>query len=496
MAITNTDMKVKPLAMLLRQINLDNNVALTEEQVQLRALTVLDPVEPQVIQVQGESYTINRNTSVELDILTDEVQDDFVKLKYQRISLAHLFSRITPSLFELDVLKEGELSPVDVWNALLAKYEILGNDTDFVLTANADKTQLTLVAKPENFAYTEQVVFIVDPSLSTRIPTKLLDGFEIPKGPSPSIFTMSDISEDVADAIAWYDVNDKFFAYSNGFDVMFVNKADGTVASKIVWADLPAYEGGMCRGKAIAVNTDNIYLIKYGFSTESMFELTVYTVDTSSSIATVTKVVHQTSTLSVNLMTMERSTLKFTMYNDKICTIVTGSDRKKYLMSQSPKTNLLDYIEILPTVTDGIIEAYSSGIGELIFITTANTYGYYNVETQKHYMSTKTWPTNDGATSDALQFNLTVSGNWVYHTKLLISGAEAHQLYALDVRSDTMKQIDLTPIFGMLGVDVPMAGTTRCVIDNEMFRYVIISDSDVTKCYNIPLDVLSTLPVK
>ncbi len=482
--------------MLLRQINLDNNVALTEEQVQLRALTVLDPVESQVIQVQGESYTINRNTSVELDILTDEVQDDFVKLKYQRISLAHLFSKFTPSLFELDVIKEGELSPIDVWNALLAKYEILGNDTDFVLTANADKTQLTLVAKPENFAYTEQVVFIVDPSLATRIPTKLLDGFEIPTGPTPTIFTMSDISENIADAITWYDVNDKFFAYSNGFDVMFVNKADGTVVSKMVWADLPAYEGGMCRGKAIAVNADDIYLIKYGITTDSNFEATVYAVDISSSPAAVVKIKHQTMDLPVNLMTQERSTLKFTMYLNRFCTIVTGTDRSHYLVMLEPNASATYKAKIIPTLSDGIIETYNSGVNELIFLTTAGMYGYYNIETNQYNIATKTWPTNDGTTSDAVQFNLTVSGHLVYHTKLLLGGADAHQLYVLDVKSDTMKQIDLTPIFEMLGAAVPTSGTTRCVIDNEMFRYVIISDSDVTKCYNIPLDVLNTLPVK
>lgn len=181
MAITNTNMTVKPIAMLLRQINLENNISLTEENVQIRGPEVIDPAETVEINVDGTPYTLHRNTKIGIDILTDEIKDDYVDIKYQRISLTRLFSAIEPSLFAGDVLTDGALTPADVWTALLAKYEILGDDTAFVLEMAPDRSTLKLTAKPENYAYLDFVTFKLDPTLVMRVPTTLLDGFEIPQ---------------------------------------------------------------------------------------------------------------------------------------------------------------------------------------------------------------------------------------------------------------------------------------------------------------------------
>ncbi len=490
MATPQTNMTVKPLAMLLRQINLDNNVALTEEQVQLRSLTVLNPPVAGTATIGDQTYPISRNTSVELDILTDEVQDDFVTLRYQRIALDHLFSRITPSLFELDVLKEGELSPADVWNALLAKYEILGNDTDFTLTANADKTQLTLAANDANFAYIGTVVFIVDPSLVRRIPNKLLDGFEIPQ-PEPTVpdYAIDGIYS-LTDAPIWYDLNDNLFIYASGTKITFVSKSTGAIVSKM---DVPAYEGSQYLGRGIIEMGGKIYFIQYGAAYQYKLELIVYVVDIANPVAVCTMESSNTSDLAVNIQTASTALLTFSEVDGTIATVFTGKDSKHHLVRYSSSNKMISHSIVLPGLATTIVECYSAGAGKFIIIDNNYKYSYYEVATDTFKHSTKSWPSNDVALSTDLNFNIAISGTKVYHTTASLNSNVRHRLYVLDLATDTMEYINLSPIYTINGITPPTEGYSKCMIDGDTFRY-INTYLKTTTCYSVPLSVLSTFP--
>lgn len=168
-----TDMTKKPVEMLLGLINADNNFGLVEADVAIRNLTVITPPE-------GKTY----NTSVEVDLLTDEVQDEYVEFKYKRISLEELFSLIDPKFREVDVPVAPTGLPVDnqaFITELLRKFGVAFNTTDFSWVMKDGSTSIIeLAASAGNLAYTGSVEIDVEASLATRVDNTLLDGFFAP----------------------------------------------------------------------------------------------------------------------------------------------------------------------------------------------------------------------------------------------------------------------------------------------------------------------------
>ena len=169
-----TDFTKTPKLMLIGLINNDNNFGLVEADVAFRNLqTVATP--------EGKTY----NTSVEVDLLTDEVIDDYVTFFYKRVDLVELFSLIDPIFREVDVpLDDVTGLPVD--NAvfvteLLRKFGVAFNAADFswALKAGAPGT-LVLIAAAGNLAYTGEVEIDIEASLATRVDNTQLDGFYNP----------------------------------------------------------------------------------------------------------------------------------------------------------------------------------------------------------------------------------------------------------------------------------------------------------------------------
>lgn len=167
-----TDFTKTPKLMLIGLINSDNNFGLTEDDVVFRNLTI----EPTP---EGKTY----NTSVEVDLLTDEVVDDYVKFFYKRVDLVELFSLIDPKFREVDV----PLDPVtrlpadnDVFvTELLRKFGVAFNAADFSWVVKAPGI-LTLAASAGNLAYTGEVDIDIEASLATRVATTQLKGFYDP----------------------------------------------------------------------------------------------------------------------------------------------------------------------------------------------------------------------------------------------------------------------------------------------------------------------------
>ena len=166
-----TDFTKTPKLMLIGLINNDNNFGLTEADVVFRNLTVEYTPE-------GKTY----NTSVEVDLLTDEVVDDYVKFFYKRVDLVELFSQIDPKFREVDVpLDPVTRMPVDndVFIAeLLRKFGVAFNAEDFTWAQNVYSPGiLVLSATAGNLAYTGSVEIDIEASLASRVITTQLDGF-------------------------------------------------------------------------------------------------------------------------------------------------------------------------------------------------------------------------------------------------------------------------------------------------------------------------------
>lgn len=173
-----------PLQMLLSQINADNNFSLTEADVKLRALTVLETTVPKEVVLDSGPVTIQLDTSVEIDLLTDEVVDDYVKFTYRRTNLVEYFSLVTPEVRIVDVELDVNGAPVDqdaLFAEILRKYKIAVTAADFDVTVESGK--LRVAAKASNVGYTGQFDITVQDSLSGRILVKLLDGFYKPEAP-------------------------------------------------------------------------------------------------------------------------------------------------------------------------------------------------------------------------------------------------------------------------------------------------------------------------
>ena len=167
-----TDFTKTPMLMLIGLINNDNNFGLTEADVVFRNPTV-------EFTPEGKTY----NTSVEVDLLTDEVVDDYVKFFYKRVDLVELFSQIDPKVREVDVpLDPVTRMPVDndVFVAeLLRKFGVAFNPAEFSWEVNAPGI-LVLSATADNLAYTGSVDIDIEASLASRVNTTQLDGFYNP----------------------------------------------------------------------------------------------------------------------------------------------------------------------------------------------------------------------------------------------------------------------------------------------------------------------------
>jgi hypothetical protein len=169
-----TDFTKTPKLMLIGLINNDNNFGLTEADVAFRNLAV--EVAP-----EGKTY----NTSVEVDLLTDEVADDYVKFFYKRVDLVELFSLINPKFREVDVPVDAVTGlPMDnevFVIELLRKFGVAFNAADFTWVLKPEGQGLiTLTATAANLAYTGSIDIDVEASLATRVDNTLLDGFYNP----------------------------------------------------------------------------------------------------------------------------------------------------------------------------------------------------------------------------------------------------------------------------------------------------------------------------
>lgn len=169
-----TDFTKSPKLMLIGLINNDNNFGLTEADVEFRNLTA-------VATPEGKTY----NTTVEVDLLTDEVVDDFVTFYYKRVDLVELFSLIDPKFREVDVPVDPVTRlPVDnaVFVAeLLRKFGVAFNAADFTWAQKVDfPGTLVLSATAGNLAYTGSVEIDIEASLASRVATTQLDGFYDP----------------------------------------------------------------------------------------------------------------------------------------------------------------------------------------------------------------------------------------------------------------------------------------------------------------------------
>lgn len=177
-----TDCNVKPELMILGLINANNNLSLTEAQVKFRGPTVISGATEESVSHNGSVVKITRNTSLDIDVLSDEVADDYVTFKYQRVNLATLFSRCNPSFLETAVAVGSNGLPVDM-TAFIAelkrKFSVQFTEADFTYTS-VDATHIKITAKPTNLAYIGEFNIAFMPILSKRALNLSLDGFEFP----------------------------------------------------------------------------------------------------------------------------------------------------------------------------------------------------------------------------------------------------------------------------------------------------------------------------
>ena len=166
-----TDFKKAPLDNLLGLINEANNLGLVPASVALRNLQA--EVAP-----EGKTY----NTSVEIDLLTNEVVDDFAKFTYKRVDLGTLFSLIVPGFRQVDVpLNESGVpaDPAVLYAELLRKYGTAFTEADFSYSLKAPGV-ITLTAKDTNLMYIGSVDLQITSSLESRVKYTILDGFVVP----------------------------------------------------------------------------------------------------------------------------------------------------------------------------------------------------------------------------------------------------------------------------------------------------------------------------
>lgn len=170
MATLIPDMSRPPKAMLVSLINNDNNLNLTIDNVLLSNCKSITPV---------TSGGVTRNTSIDIDILNDELDNNFVTFKYARVDLGVLFSAITPMILETTVPIGIDGLPTDMplfINEIKRKFKILFDEIDFTYAPAANSVVVT--AGVSNCAYTGSCTVNYMPVLNKRVATKLLDGFK------------------------------------------------------------------------------------------------------------------------------------------------------------------------------------------------------------------------------------------------------------------------------------------------------------------------------
>ena len=168
-----TDFSKKPLPNLLGLINEANNLGLTEADVALRGLAPATPVEG-----SGLSY----NTSVEIDVITNEVQDDYVAFTYTRVDVGVLFSLVVPAVREVDVPLNESGVPADtavLWAEIQRKYHVNFDDENFDV-ALVSPGVISITAKATSVMYIGTFNLNIGSSLESRVQYTILDGFVVP----------------------------------------------------------------------------------------------------------------------------------------------------------------------------------------------------------------------------------------------------------------------------------------------------------------------------
>ena len=176
------DFSVKPEFMILSLINSANNLSLTEATVKFRGpVAISSPIE-ETVSHNGQDIQLTRNTTLDLDVLTDEVAEDYVTFKYARVDLAKLFSLCNPSFLETSVPVGDDGLPVEM-PAFIAelkrKFLIQLTEKDFTFTS-VDATHIKIAANAENLAYIGEFDISFTPVLTKRAATIELDGFSAP----------------------------------------------------------------------------------------------------------------------------------------------------------------------------------------------------------------------------------------------------------------------------------------------------------------------------
>lgn len=177
-----TNVAVTPAEMVLGLINANNNLKLTKDQVKFRGPAVIKGAVAEPVDYNGKKVSVVRNTSVDVDVLTDEVVDDFVTFKYQRVDLAKLFSTANANFLETTVAVGDNGLPEDM-KVFIAevkrKYGIQLTIEDFTFV-KGEGNSIKVTAKVENLAYTGEFVIKYMPILDKRVANTILNGFEVP----------------------------------------------------------------------------------------------------------------------------------------------------------------------------------------------------------------------------------------------------------------------------------------------------------------------------
>lgn len=170
MATFAPNMTKTPVQLLLGLVNNDNDLSITEADVELLA--------PQVV---AEPDEYGRDTSIDIDltVLPSEVDNDYVTFTYKRINIAEVFSVSGVTFREVDVpLNENGLpAEFSVFAAeILRKYGVAIDETNFAIALKSAGV-ITLSAVAGNVAYKGSVDVQVENSLATRVATTALTGF-------------------------------------------------------------------------------------------------------------------------------------------------------------------------------------------------------------------------------------------------------------------------------------------------------------------------------
>lgn len=178
--MSSINLTFTPMELLVGLINTNNNLSLGVNQLKFKDLTPIQNPTTEQVEVNGQQVNITRDTAVMVDVLTDDVVDDFVTFKYQRINLSVLFSACTPTLLETNVAIGSNGLPVDdavFFAEVLRKFKVNLNAVDFELSAQTNAVRVT--AKVNNLAYTGYADIDYIPVLSKQLSNNLLNGFDL-----------------------------------------------------------------------------------------------------------------------------------------------------------------------------------------------------------------------------------------------------------------------------------------------------------------------------